>query len=659
MGRLSETNEAIMLDQYIEALLDNPEILPPANLDPELAQLARSILLSLNQNVEYPVLLDIWQDSLMQVQYLATKGVAHSSSNHQSKVKAEPTLTTYHVPIRPQNWNASLLISSAAIFLMVMLFGTYQFMHNDDEPTAIESAHEQATGIPTSFITTTPFPTTEEILITVILPDELTCSVGETVNFELANVGQAVSVVSSDIFKASVNAIETVEENRVAVEVDCLDVGNIELAVTIVQDLESFAETIDLHITEADQPNAIIVTPANTQSAPSAIPLPTATTAFIPSATPSGDAYPAPVITSSLHTALTCAAGNGIVLEYDYTYAVGVFTAARMFSSNNNVRDRIVTVDNGSGVLGIDCVKVGTATVTLYVFYPEFGIPPEPSIATTHTINITITQETAMPPTPDPNYPVPIYEDVPTSLTCAEGDSQRVDIEFSANSEANPGQLWFSVFSDNAQMVIAHSTSANHIDSGFFWFDCGQVGSTTITLQLYRLADSGDPNKAAYHDIAITVNSATTPTPTPTTNPNYPIPSFVNPPSATNCAPSTTIQIPFAYAANPTVGGPITAFASADSANQNILIQQLVYDANTSTLHLNCNTLGTGTVTLYTYKVGDISSADMQAGNWSKAAQHQFNVNVILLTPTPDVSPTPTPSATFTPTPTSTPTATQ
>ncbi len=658
MGRPSEINEAIMLDQYIEALLDDPDAPRPANLDPELAHLAHNIMLSLNQNVEYPMLLDIWQDSLAQAQYLATKSVAHTNGNGHPKYQAEPTLTSYGMTQRQKpRWRSSMLMSSAgiaAILLMVVLIGVYQFLQTDDEPIPIQSAPEKVTGTVISSITFTPLASLESTKIpdgptTIVLPDSLTCQVGETVNFDLANIGQAVSVVSSDIFSAFVKSINTTAEDQVHVEVECLDEGEIELIVTVVEDLESFSETIDLIILGEGE-DAVVVTEEN--PSPTRTPSPTRFIGVtsIPNTvatnTPDTDAYPAPVINTVLPTSFTCGVGGEIALEYTYTFAAGVYTASNLAKNNNNIRDRVVIADDGIGALVMACEVPGTTIATLNVFYPEFGIPPgETSIATSHTMTITVLQATATPTTPDPNYPVPLYDSVPDSLTCTAGQSQRVDITFSANPEAGPGTLWFSVSTSNSLIVTAHGTSSNQVDSGFFSYDCHDVGLANITLQLYRLVDSGDPTKAAYLNIPVTVNNTATETP----DPNYPVPSFTFPPSGVSCQPNTVIQIPFTYEPNPTLGGPVTSFASASSTNQNILIQDLVHGTNTSSVYLQCKTVGTGTVTLYIYREGDISFTDMQAGNWSKAATHQFTVSVANPTPTP------TPTATFTPIATPTP----
>lgn len=658
MGRPSEINEAIMLDQYIEALLENPDTPRPANLDPELAQLAQTIMLSLNQNVEYPMLLDIWQDSLAQAQYLATKSVAHSNNNGNghTNYQAQPTLTSYGMAERVKpRWRSSILMSSAgmaAILLMVMLIGVYQLLQTDEEPSAIQSAHKKATDTATSTITFTPLASLENTTdnqATVVLPDRLTCQIGETISFDLANVGQAVSVVSSDIFSASVKTITSTEDDRVLVEVECLDAGEIELIVTIVQDLESFSETIDLAIRKsAEELDAIVVTPEtpiSTDIIPSptqrsGIPTATPVDILVPTNTPDIDAYPAPIIETELPTVFTCGVGGEIALEYTYTSASGIYTASRLVTSNYNVRDRVVTTDNGIGALVMACDTPGTTTATLYVFYPEFGIPPDVTgIATSHTMSITVSAETATPVTPDPDYPVPLYDSVPDSLTCTEGQSQRVDITFSANDAAGPGAIWLSVSSSNGLIANAYGTSTNQVDSGFFWVDCEQVGSATVTLQLYRLVDSGDPSKTAYYDLPVTVNSAATETP----DPDYPVPSFIFPPSTISCQPNTVIQISFTYEPNPEIGGPVTSFAQANSPNNNIAIQNLTHDSNHSTLYLACNNFGGGTVTLYIYKEGDVSFSDMQNGNWSKAATHLFPVNVESATPTP------TPTATFTP----------
>lgn len=648
MGLFNETTEAIVLDEYIDALLNNSNTPPPSELDPVLAQLAQTIMVSLNQDVEYPVLLDIWRDSLAQAQYLATQSVAHPPVKLMHK--GEPTLNRIYRPARqPQKWSSSLLMSSmgiAAILLMVMMLGVYQLTQSPDAPTNIQSAQEKATASATNFSTTTPHPTLEDT-VEVVVPNNLSCELGGNLRFNLPNVGQAVSVVSSDVFTASVDTI-TNQDNVVVVNVICLTVGEIELAVTIVQDLESFSETINLSVTETnleidsglDAPSTpiVVTSVATARPIPSSTRTPVLPTQIVLSPTPTAilDVYPAPVITSNLPSVIMCGLGGEIALEYNYNSASEVFTASRMIASNNNVRDRVVTTDDGIGILVMVCDQPGTVTATLYVFYPEFGIPPATSIATTHTMQITVTQATAIPVTPDPNYPVPIYTNVPSSLTCNMGDSQRVDIGFSANPDAAPGVLWFGVSSANSQIADAHSSSSNQVDSGFFWFDCFQVGSTTITIQLYRMVDSGDPPEAAHVNIPVTVNSSATATP----DPNYPVPSFVSLPSITNCAPNSTIQIPFSYSANSAVGGPVNAFASASSANQNILIEQLTHSTNASTVHLQCNSAGMGKVTLYIYKEGDISFADMQAGNWSKANQHQFNVNVIAPTPSPNVSPT-------------------
>ncbi|MCI0710790.1 MAG: hypothetical protein L0154_11570, partial [Chloroflexi bacterium] len=376
-----------------------------------------------------------------------------------------------------------------------------------------------------------------------------------------------------------------------------------------------------------------------------------------------GDTTPTMPPTVTIPNAITCYVGDQI--DVPVTYKGDFMDATISDSTVVDIRN-IVDDGTGSGYLEIHCRAKGQATITVSVLPSEEG----------GIIPVTVLL-------PNEDYPLPQFITVPTDVTCAEGESVFIDITYEPAPEVGP-PIGVTAILESQNIARIQRAYSNQANAGTVTIDCIAEGQSIITVYIFHIGDVtlDDFSKAASIDLTLTVEEGITPTPTvptpvivrPGSNPSptntpprrprtlpapsatptvseYVKPSFLLFPLVSlDCVVGDIERIYFSFQAAPDFPGDIGV--AADLSGNSVIIQQASSDAvNDGFVEINCVAVGTSTVTIQIFRVGDVTENDMSNANIAHTT-----VNVVEASPTPpgfEASLTPTPTGTAsTPTPT-------
>lgn len=595
-----------LINKYVDYLNRGPDAAPPKGLDEDTAAFLRGTHNALQ--TEPPtddVLVRIWQKALHNATILS-----RIEQKHRRKLNHSGTTAIFPMPQLAAASRTVAIVASVAVLVFVVGIGIY-FRASDS--------------------TATQGDTTPTMPPTVTIPKAITCYVGDQIDVPVTYKGDFMDATSSDSTVVDIRNIVDDGTGSGYLEIHCRAKGQASINVSVLPSEEG-----------------------------GVIPV----TVLLPN-----EKYPLPRFVT-VPTGVTCTEGESAVIDIIYEPApeVGLPIGVTAISESPNVAriQRAYSNQANAGTVTIDCIAEGESIITVYIFRigdvtlddfskaasidvtltVEEGITPTPTVPTPVIVTPgsnpsptntpprrprTVPSPTATPTTSD--YVKPSFLLSPlASLDCVVGDIERIYFSFQA-APGFPGDI--GVAADlSGSSVIIQQASSNAVNDGWVEIKCVAVGTSTVTILIFRVGDVTENDMSNANIAHTTVNvieasptppgfeasltptptgTASTPTPTPSA---YIKPSYTTPPpSSVSCVVGEVKTITFSFQPAPDFGGPIGVTARSGTPSA-VLIQNTASDeTNSGSVTFQCVGAGTSMVTTLIFRIGDVSIEDFSKAN--------------------------------------------
>lgn len=202
---------------------------------------------------------------------------------------------------------------------------------------------------------------------------------------------------------------------------------------------------------------------------------------------------------------------------------------------------------------------------------------------------------------------VPPTVTIPDAITCQVGDEIDVPVTYRGD--------FMDATSSDSTVVAIRDIVDDGLGSGYVTIHCRTTGETTLTVLVLPSEEGGV--------ISVTVLSP---------DEGYPLPRFITVPTSETCSEGEATDIHITFEPAPDIGPPIGVAAISGSHNVARIQRSYSDQTNSGTVTIDCLTEGQSTITLYIFRIGDVTLDD-----FSKAASTD-----VLLTVKESIVPTPT-----------------